>query len=209
MGCPSQTPGPAWVDVCGPTDWISPSSLMVHHHGWDLSLTFQHGGPVLTAVESARRPQGGGDSTCRARGLTLRRGRVTDSCPSGDRCSDPRTLFTVLQPSPAKPSVRQSRKAGLPVPEPRALGAPRPHSWDHSHRRPQSPAPVTIEGAVGTGLLCGEKSPKEVGGWFTKHWRGCMVWRAAQEQKYMVQAQEERSGFQKTDYFLHWLKEPE
>lgn len=164
VGFPSRTPSPVWVDVCGPTDWISPSSLRVHHHGWDLSLTLQHGGPVLTTVESMKLPQGGGDSTCKARGLTHRRGWVTDSFPSGDHYSDPRTLFTALQPSPAKPSVEtesQSRSAcsgaeGLGCPQASQLGS-------RSHKAAQSPAPVTIEGAVGAGLLTwGEKSKR---GW--------------------------------------------
>lgn len=68
--------------------------------------------------------QGGWDSICKARGLTRRRGWITDSCYYGNYRSDLRNVYAALRNSAARPSVRRNCKAGVIIPGQRAFRCP-------------------------------------------------------------------------------------
>ena len=96
---------------------------------------------------------------CKARGLTHRRGWVTDSCYYGNYCPELRNVYSALWGSPARPSVRQNCKAGVIIPRQRAFWCPQiPQLALWPHKAVPNPALITSEATVGTGLKQGENS---------------------------------------------------
>lgn len=99
--CPDTRRG--WTSV-GPLNWILPSLLMVHYQGWELTLTSQAWRSYLNYCKLCKAAsQDGGDSICKAHGLTHRKGWITDSCYYGNCFLTPETCILPsreVQPSP-------------------------------------------------------------------------------------------------------------
>lgn len=77
---------------------------MVQSSRWDLSLSSQH--PISTNADFAKLPHRVLRQHMQSMWPDHRKDWITDSCYYGNYHSDPRNVYTALQGSPARPSVR-------------------------------------------------------------------------------------------------------